>query len=102
VSLLLGNRGKDAGKLEADGGAAAFACALSRGVAAMLAGDGAHEIKTETGAFGAEHVAIGDAIEAEKDALEVGGRNADALVGDTDAHPRIVGDFELNANACAV
>src|SRR6202012_5741962 len=92
VSFLTQEGSQDARELDADRRAATFAIALSRGVAAVLASNGAHEIEPEAGTLGTEHGTAGHAIEAAKDALEVRSGYADALVGDADAHPGVAFD----------
>src|SRR5579859_6896132 len=102
ASLPFHYRGKNTRQLEADRCAVAFSGALRGGVTPVLARDGADEIQTETGALGAQDVARGHAIKAAEDALEVHRRDADSLVGDADANPGIVHDFEFDAHLHAV
>src|ERR1700733_4029636 len=85
-----------------NGGAASFSGALGKGIAAVLTGDGAHQEEAEPGAFHAQDAAIGHAVEAAEDALEMGLRNAEALSRDADHDPGIAFDGKHDGEMCTV
>ena len=68
----------------------------------MLAGDGADEEEAEAGAFDADCVAAGDAVEAFEDAFELVGREAEAGVGDGERDLGGAHDGDGAANVDAV
>ena len=72
---------------DAEGERAAFAFAGAHGdVAAVVGGDVADDRQAEAGAAGVAAAGPVDAVEALEDAVEVAGRNADALVVHRDLH----------------
>jgi len=88
--------------LQTDRGAAAFTGALGRRIATVLTRDGADKVEAQACALGAQHIAAGDPVKAAEDPLEMRGRDADALVSDTDADPGVVLNAEGDPNVGTV
>src|SRR5579875_646062 len=81
-------------QLEEHGGAVAWAVALGPDVSAVLAGNGADEEETETGALDLDAVRGIGAVEAFEDALQIFGGDAEAGVGDRDEGVDVLFDAE--------
>ena len=75
-----------------------FTRAFGKGISTVFLGDSFHDEQSQTRTFHVREGAVGDAMKALKDALEIVGRNADSLILHAQDNALFVRSFEANSH----
>src|SRR5271156_5424897 len=88
--------GERPGKLQPDGRPTAFSLRFGHYVSPVLAGDGTNQEESQARAFDAKNIARRYPVEAREDPFQMQRSNPQAMIGNSQQHPRIAVECKMH------